>query len=207
MMELASEFTDCEFHGLDIKPSAPNDIYPKNCYFEKCDFYDGIPYPDAHFDYVYLRCTLVMVQADKFEFLLGELTRVLKKGGWIEFTEPSSEIRSKGPLGNAIEEVWRQDKTVDVKRIHKLGDILSDKGFINVKESSYNIPLGEHGGKIGADMLIYWKSWIQTQKDYLATAIGYKNQREFDEFVENACREFNEHHSSFTIYNFIAQKV
>ncbi|CAG8586487.1 3759_t:CDS:10 [Acaulospora morrowiae] len=210
MMELASEFKNCEFHGLDKRSSAPNDIYPHNCHFEKGDFYTGIKFPDEYFDYVYLRCTMVLIQEDKYNFLLGELNRVLKKGGWIEFTELDFEFRPKGPTCKSLEgilyDTLRKDNT-NAQKVRQLGSILTENGFINVKERTYDIPLGEHGGEIGINMASFWRNLAQTYKDNIISKVDAKSQQELDEFIEKGIKEFDEHHSFNKAYNFVAQKA
>ncbi|CAG8836185.1 35343_t:CDS:2, partial [Racocetra persica] len=50
MMEMATDFPNCHFYGIDIEPRTPDAVYPHNCTFEKGDFLKNLPYPDNTFD-------------------------------------------------------------------------------------------------------------------------------------------------------------
>ena len=103
-----SEYPDCYFYGIDVQPSNPEDTFPDNCEFLKGDikskkiylqfllmnknnfllrvsFVDGIPFPDETFDFIYLRMTMIFIEADEWKSVISEIVRVLKKGGWVEF--------------------------------------------------------------------------------------------------------------------------
>ncbi|CAG8450195.1 9573_t:CDS:2 [Acaulospora colombiana] len=165
---------------------------------------------NEYFDYIYLRYTMITVRRDKFDFLLRELTRVLKRGGWIEFTEPGHEIRSKGPTNAVLEEVWHRkarEENLRVEEICNLGKVLSENGYIDVREKSHDIPLGEYGGKTGIDTANHWKAWMQMHQDLFTEATAHKSKHEFDEFIERCFKEFNDNHSCFVVYNFVAQKA
>lgn len=57
VLELASQFPEAEFYGIDFACIYPNTIKPRNTNFSQCDITDpeGLPYPDEHFDYVHMR--------------------------------------------------------------------------------------------------------------------------------------------------------
>jgi len=59
-MEMAHEFPNAEIHGIDLSPIYPiaetsDKTVPPNCHFQLCNVLDGVPFPDNHFDYVYMR--------------------------------------------------------------------------------------------------------------------------------------------------------
>lgn len=54
-LEMATEFPNCEFYGIDISASYPVDIKPANTFFSQCDILNGIPFSDDHFDFIFMR--------------------------------------------------------------------------------------------------------------------------------------------------------
>lgn len=57
ILEMATEFPNSEFYGIDFSPSYPTTVKPGNSFFTKHDILssDGLPYPDNYFDYVFMR--------------------------------------------------------------------------------------------------------------------------------------------------------
>lgn len=56
-LEMATEFPNSQFYGIDLSACYPSDIKPGNTTFSKCDILSdkGFPFPDGHFDYVFMR--------------------------------------------------------------------------------------------------------------------------------------------------------
>lgn len=66
-----------------------------------------LPFPDAHFDLISARELHAILKlfgengADEWDLCLSECLRVLKPGGYLEFSLLDSDIINAGPLGNA----------------------------------------------------------------------------------------------------------
>ncbi|RHZ83095.1 hypothetical protein Glove_99g152 [Diversispora epigaea] len=206
MMEMASEFKSCNFYGIDNRPLSPKDTYPDNCHFEMGNFYEKIPYPDEYFDFVYLRLTMVHVKKSHYDFVMKEMHRILKKGGWIEFMESDQTFLQKGPIYKKLEqEVFEglQCRDIDPLKIHEIKDILPKMGFHNVKVNTFDISLGGYGGEIGENMQDVWKMWINLNKDFKR---DHMTSEEFNKYVETICSEFEEYKTFHTVYNIVGQK-
>lgn len=57
ILEMATEFPESQFYGIDIATSYPNTVKPPNAFFNQCDVLqpNGLPFPDNHFDYIHMR--------------------------------------------------------------------------------------------------------------------------------------------------------
>lgn len=57
VLEMATEFPNSEFYGIDFSPGYPTTIKPVNTSFSNHDVLspNGFPYPSNHFDYVFMR--------------------------------------------------------------------------------------------------------------------------------------------------------
>lgn len=53
-MEMASEFPNAQFYGIDIYTMYPSDIKPPNVHFIQGNVLEGLPYDDATFDFVHM---------------------------------------------------------------------------------------------------------------------------------------------------------
>ncbi|CAG8728238.1 3260_t:CDS:2, partial [Cetraspora pellucida] len=96
--EIAQEFPDADIYGIDITPSFPSKIKPKNCYFQKCDILEGLPFGDNRFDYVFMRYMLPVMKKDQWPAVLKDIKRVMKPGGIIESVELNATPYSMGPI-------------------------------------------------------------------------------------------------------------
>lgn len=57
VLEMATEFPESEFYGIDILANYPTTVKPANTFFCQCDILNpkGLPYPDNYFDYIHIR--------------------------------------------------------------------------------------------------------------------------------------------------------
>lgn len=57
VLEMATDFPDSQFYGIDIVANYPTSIKPSNATFLQLDILDpkGLPYPDEYFDYIHMR--------------------------------------------------------------------------------------------------------------------------------------------------------
>lgn len=84
---MASEYPDSRFVGTDVAATFPSDIHPRNVKFLRADTTKGLPFPDKSFDFVYQRSMTLAYTLDQWEFVIDELIRVTKPGGWIQLGE------------------------------------------------------------------------------------------------------------------------
>src|SRR5689334_10014737 len=86
--EVAMLFPAASVTGLDIKEqvaeSQGSDLSPANYSFVSGNILEGLPFPDASFDFVHQRLLFFAIPSDRWQFLLNELARVTRPGGWVE---------------------------------------------------------------------------------------------------------------------------
>ncbi|CAG8462881.1 4241_t:CDS:2 [Racocetra fulgida] len=92
------EFPEADVYGIDITPSFPNKIKPKNCYFQTCDILEGLPFEDNRFDYVFMRYMHSVMKKHQWPAVLKDIMRVMKPGGMIESVELNAIPYSMGPV-------------------------------------------------------------------------------------------------------------
>ncbi|CAG8654355.1 15914_t:CDS:2 [Dentiscutata erythropus] len=91
-----------EVIGLDISSHQPTQIKPKNFEFVKANAQEGLPFDDNTFDYVFQRFLVVGYAKEKWTYVINEIVRVLKPGGFLELYEPSKMIDG----GPATQRLW-----------------------------------------------------------------------------------------------------
>ncbi|KAG2185729.1 hypothetical protein INT43_002164 [Umbelopsis isabellina] len=86
-MEMATQYPNSTFIGLDVAPIYPTSIIPSNCSFQSCDVTDGLPFVNESFDFVISRDMALSMRFDDWKQYIEEMTRVTRKNGYIELVE------------------------------------------------------------------------------------------------------------------------
>jgi SAM-dependent methyltransferase len=141
-MEMAAAFPEATVIGTDLVLPTPAlslgqglDQLPTNVRFLQDDFLTGLPFPDATFDFVYIRLLYDAVPAHAWPQLLQDLIRVTRPGGWVESLEalPYSAGQGEGMV-TIIE--WFTDylrqRGQDPLVALKIPHLLRDGGLINI---------------------------------------------------------------------------
>jgi len=81
---MATTYPKAKFTGVDISPIQPSQVKPDNFTFVQANILDGLPFPDDSFDFVFQRLLVASIPKDKWPFVMKELTRILKPGGYLE---------------------------------------------------------------------------------------------------------------------------
>nr|CAG8457233.1 9944_t:CDS:2 [Entrophospora candida] len=188
LMFMAEEFPKSSFVGIDIAIDLKDSKkeLPTNIAMIKHNILDGLPFPDNTFDFVHQKHMLTALKIDQWPFVIDELIRITKPGGWIEFVEYEYLPYSFGPLGKKIlagyVKLCQSHDIID--GIHEfIGEKLTTSDeIIEISHRTKNFPLGGIG--IAGEM--YRKSIIdsiETIRPYLSSIIGISLE-EYDEMIK-----------------------
>lgn len=93
ILECAKQWRNCEFVGLDLVPLHPDlsllrssDLGSRITWVQ-ANCLDGLPFPNEEFDFVHIKRLAHGIPEDKWDFLLEEISRVMKPGAAIEMVE------------------------------------------------------------------------------------------------------------------------
>jgi hypothetical protein len=105
---------------------------------------EGLPIADGSFDFVHMRLLFTAIPADRWQQVIGELTRVTRRGGWIESVETTG-LHDGGPnvdlLMSWISQLSAR-RGVDLTRAAHVGELMRGTGLGNVSASTINLPTG-----------------------------------------------------------------
>lgn len=87
VQEMATQYPNSTFIGLDVAPIYPTSIIPSNCSFQSCNVADGLPFVNESFDFVISRDMALSMRYDHWKQYIEEMTRVTRKDGYIELVE------------------------------------------------------------------------------------------------------------------------
>jgi len=113
-LELAEEYPNSHFVGIDFAPVVLKGEKPSNVEFVEYNVLDGLPFESNSFDYVYSRAVVAVYTRPQWtELAIPEYTRVTKPGGWVELLEIDGVLRGSNNenvqrFNNACKLRWMQ---------------------------------------------------------------------------------------------------
>jgi ubiquinone/menaquinone biosynthesis C-methylase UbiE len=199
-LEMAGLFPQARVIGLDIQPppadQAANpgaaDTRPPNYRFQAGNVLEGLPFPDDTFDFVHMRLLVAAIPADRWQFVVNELARVTRPGGWIE----SIETVPPHDGGPALDRVfsWIVDtlarRGISYYDGGKVAERMRDAGLVQVVARDLELPMGAHGGRIG-NMVAVTGFAVARGLSGMMVANGVTTAEEFDRAVAAAQAEVN----------------
>jgi ubiquinone/menaquinone biosynthesis C-methylase UbiE len=122
---------------------------PANYLFKQANALDTFPFAESSFDYVHMRLMLLSIPEFKWSDVLHEILRVTRPAGWIEFVEVGCTIWPQGPATQKWYSWIRETCTSyshDADMPARLKIMALKAGIRNVKEFTYDIPIGNVAG-------------------------------------------------------------
>ncbi|HEX8728457.1 MAG TPA: class I SAM-dependent methyltransferase [Ktedonobacterales bacterium] len=161
--EMAQLFPQSNVVGLDLKQppveSGATMQRPDNFTFVQGNMLEGLPFPDASFDFVHQRLVIVALPTEQWAPQVRELLRVTRPGGWVELVE--GDLLPGGPgithLNNLGEQM-SQKRGMSFTNAGRIDSYLEQAGARNVQRRIVYLPVGQKAGRLGA----------MAEADYLA---------------------------------------
>ncbi|CAO3675379.1 unnamed protein product [Umbelopsis ramanniana] len=208
VLEMANEYPNSEFTGVDVSVGWPTEIRPRNSDFVVGNIVNELPFADNTFDFVYMRLVGMGVSNREYPIVLEHLYRVLKPGGWIELVEiDGAQVyrgRRSSQFWNAVLAYLKQRGFEDgiVKNLYQK---VIEAGFDNIDGMRVRIPLGSWGGKLGEvfeeDVLGAYKSL----RPVIQPMLNFSDD-DFQELLDNLPAENNEVKQEMNWFSNWAQK-
>jgi SAM-dependent methyltransferase len=158
--EVATVWPQSEVVGLDVMPPPADeqaagktgyDLRPANYRFMAGNILEGLPFEPNRFDFVHQRLLFIALPADRWPFVLSELIRVARPGGWVESVESGYPVGG-GPAMDLLF-TWGGELTarrgVDAGFGPKIPSILQQYGLVNMTARAIALPVGSYGGRVG----------------------------------------------------------
>ncbi|KAI8388218.1 S-adenosyl-L-methionine-dependent methyltransferase [Radiomyces spectabilis] len=207
-IDMASDFPRATFYGLDIidvSESQKNIHVPSNCRFETGDILEGIGHGNETVDYVHQRMMYNAYHDDDIGWVMQEIMRVLKPGGWVDLVEVDIVPKRAGPLFAQLCDGFYQILRKRHKRIYhgpRLRRSLNDAGYIDVQCDYASIPVcwgGYLGKMVYEDLLVLSQHIGPLVYNYLDMEGDFR-QAHYDAFIDKAFNECVEYQTFFNIH-------
>ncbi|CAG8494607.1 3823_t:CDS:2 [Cetraspora pellucida] len=208
-LEMAYDYPNSHFIGIDINPMFPKEIKPRNVEFEEADVLEDLPYADESFDFIVIRNMITSFTVHDWESRIWkELIRVLKPGGYIESTEFEIPAINRGPVTYRMSEGWialMKAKNIDLTITTRLEEIYKSTILKNIEHKSKMIPVGTWGDRIGKIMADDFIMLAKAMCPVIRPLWGI-TQEQFNEFTEIFAEELNVYKTYCNIHVVFGQK-
>jgi len=153
--------------------------------FEAQDIRQSLTFPDASFDLVHLTCLVERIPTEQWSNVLRECFRVLRKGGFLLWTEtewPTMSSCTAEALARYVTEAWWKagfgfscdGRTLGV--LHTLPTRLREAGECDVHVETHLLDFSAWQPHYPVMAQYFWTSFI-TMQPFL-TKMGYGSQKE-----------------------------
>ncbi|KAL1917315.1 uncharacterized protein VTP21DRAFT_4971 [Calcarisporiella thermophila] len=204
VMEMAQEFPKAEIVGLDLCPTFPDsdEFEHKNVKFILCNVLDGVPFPDAHFDFVHQRMFLFGYTEQQWREVMQELVRITKPGGWIQLLEQGMRSHRMGPENKSF---YRKTSHAIRARgmepliAENLSEVLAEAGLTNIMSTFASVPVGSWGGELGT---LWQENFIALNKScrpWMNMVFGLRG-REYRQLIQKLVAEFDLYKTYINLY-------
>jgi SAM-dependent methyltransferase len=166
--EMARTFPNAQVIGLDMEEPVNPIEGPDNYIFLQGNLFAGLPFPDHTFEYVHQRFLVLALPAKQWPFIISELVRVTRPGGYVELVEGGGNFLHSGPTTTQLKQWWdvaSRMNGIDVSLMAQLPLLLRNGGLHAIRYQTYRVPVGEAGGRVGKML----------QQDILASLPGLKS--------------------------------
>ncbi|CAH1757298.1 16315_t:CDS:2 [Entrophospora sp. SA101] len=210
VLEMASEFKNSEFIGVDFLENFPKQTLPYNVGFVRANVLDGLSFPDNKFDYVHICCMNYSFTENQWiDIVIPELVRVTKPGGWIEYYDMGPSVTKAGPIFMRLHEALDNlliERGLNTQFVHKIKSTLQRyPNLQNMEGVLKKQPIGNWGGKLGELNLQNTLEFFDVIKDLMINALGI-NEPEYMRLVKELAKEFDENKSRIHFVRVFAQK-
>src|SRR5262249_48377112 len=155
--EMAQVFPQARVVGLDVTSPRLDeqsgggirlDLRPPNYGFVAGNVLEGLPVPDASFDFVHMRLLVLALPHDRWPFVVSELVRVARPGGWVESVEATT-LEYGGPAMDLLMSwivAMLARRGINFSDGAAVGELLGNAGLANIATRAVQLPVGTDGG-------------------------------------------------------------
>ncbi|KAF0541350.1 S-adenosyl-L-methionine-dependent methyltransferase [Gigaspora margarita] len=209
--DMATAYPLTNIIGLDISPHQPTQIKPKNFTFVKANVLEGLPFEDDTFDFIFQRFLVFGYSKEKWPYVINELVRVLKPGGFLELNEFSNQFDT----GPSNQRLWFtivkmfEERGVDLNTCQKLEEYTQNQGQLEniikeVKQCYHGVRSNDI--KISKVAISNTTSLYSSLKLPLTKALNISDD-EFDELVKASKDELFEFDTYYNLVRVYARKI
>ncbi|KAF7723292.1 hypothetical protein EC973_002138 [Apophysomyces ossiformis] len=187
VMEMAVDYPNAHFTGIDISDIFPTTIRPDNVSFELVNVLDGLPFDDNSFDLVHMRFLFTAIRTDEWTRVLNEIYRVLKPGGILQWGELDLTEATQSPFIERFASAFHsimQERQQDPWIAYKLESTLNQHQFEIVEQTKKKIQYGRNQDAIAQEMLWVWSTTLQSLRPLVIAKLCPEDPTQYESLVQ-----------------------
>lgn len=205
ILEMATEFPDSQFYGIDILANYPTTVKPANTFFSQHDILDpkGIPYPDDYFDYIHMRQVYSCFSEQDWVMVMKEIKRLLKPGGYVELRDIDPMLNNMGPITfkffAKFPLLMKKWHGVNILWARRMFDIMNDVGdMVDMHRQVNTLQFGT-SGPIGNMIQNSLRLALKSFRSFFEMHNSLPG-RDYDKVIDDIVDETNKYRSYFNYY-------
>ncbi|CAG8574613.1 9906_t:CDS:2 [Ambispora leptoticha] len=209
ILDLAQQYPNSNFVGIDISPILPTEGLPPNAKFVQYNVLDGLPFEDSSFDLVHLKFMVGAITETQWEEkVIPEMIRLARPDGWIESLE-CDLITSNGSVTKRVAKafhVFMTSKGLNPaigKEIPRLFE--NTNAFSEIRKEHKVLNLGKKHGKSAEESLKFYIGGLKSSKGFLANSMNVMPEH-YDALIETVTIEAEKYSTYFNQYRVCARK-
>ncbi len=208
-VEMAQAFPQAQVIGIDLEETkSAGGAKPVNYLFKQANALGTFPFAENSFDYVHQRLMIMSIPAFKWSAVLHEVLRITRPAGWIELVEVGCTIWPQGPATQKWYSWIRElctSYSQDADLPAKLKIMALKAGLRNVKEFTYDIPIGQWAGHLGRTSLANLRGFYDAMRARNIRQLG-RAPGEVDQTWLELVSEWEQQQASIRYYVVCGQK-
>ncbi|KAI9593754.1 S-adenosyl-L-methionine-dependent methyltransferase [Syncephalis fuscata] len=210
--DTANKYPTTEFIGVDATDQYFSTHKPlaSNCIMACGDITQGLPYPNAYFDYVYQRDMALTISNAEIDWLttFKEIYRMLIPGGLVEIIECDLQTTGKGLASKRLNTLISAATTrhkLGVGRVTTIDRRLVTSGFHEISRTVRQLRMGKWAGLEGICAKRYYKTRVNLLFPYMQS-IGVSSE-ELNTLLEEWEEECDtKHNVQLQLYCYLAYR-
>lgn len=213
-LEVAVQYPTARVIALDIKFPQTLHYSPKNLECKVMDImeeWQGIA--DNSVDFIFQRNMGQTIKTDKWEFVLKEMYRTLKPGGFIELFESDLYHHNPGPVQQAFDSFLKtqcDEGGIEFALADTIPEVIKAAGFTELNTRLLDLPVGEWPSdpelkQFGFINKEVQRALLKNMKTFYISNWGISSE-DYDLASQEVLEEFEEYHGFTRFSCWIATK-
>ncbi|KAI9249983.1 S-adenosyl-L-methionine-dependent methyltransferase [Sporodiniella umbellata] len=209
VMEMAVDYPEHNFKGVDLSDMFPTTIRPENAEFELVNVLGGLPFEDNTFDFVNMRFMMTAFSTSEWPIIINEIHRVLKTGGMVELMENVFPEKARSPIVEAVNQQFYEMLKENEKEpliSTQLDTLLQQGNFKIIERQEKCLQYKTSMGPLGRELVDCWKLAILALKPLLARRL-VQDPDTYDALIDKYVEGLLEDQCRTKIVAYSAQKL
>ncbi|CAG8651356.1 11416_t:CDS:2 [Ambispora gerdemannii] len=193
LLEMATNYPDSHFFGVDIESNYPSQIKPRNLNFYQCDLLqlEKLGFEENSFDMVRMSFMRFSLGEKNYAKIVEKMLKLLKPGGYFEISETNPAFPDIGPNTARLIKTFLMSQNADPNlNFEKI--FLATEQLINIQQNTWVTKLGPSGGFAGELYLSLLEEFYNDSIAELLSALMGMTLNEYKQFWQQCKTEIIE---------------